>query len=43
MPPVSAFGETSFVREDVDGRVVGIDRSRNVPTGGTFLLGDMFE
>jgi hypothetical protein len=41
MPPISAFGETSFVREDADGRIVGIDRSRNVPTGGTFLLGEM--
>ena len=42
-PPVSAFGETSFVKEDTDGRVIGIDRSHDVPVGANLSLGEMFE
>ena len=42
-PPVSAFGETSFVREDAEGQVVGIDRSHIVPSEITLSVAGMFK
>ena len=42
-PPVSAFGETSFVREDTAGQVVGIDRSHTIPIGATLSVAGMFK
>ena len=41
--PLSAFGETSFVKVDTDGRVFGIDRSHDVPVGANLSLEEMFE
>lgn len=42
-PPIAAFGETSFIREDAQGRIVGVDRSRTVPSGATLNIAGMFK
>lgn len=42
VPPVSAFGEVSFVRENATGQVVGIDRTHQLPSGAVLAIGGMF-